>query len=258
MNVSALILTLMLAVTLAFSAAPAVSVAQLDSLTPEETVVEIVETLEGTLAEITEEGLLLETDFMGPVLVKLGEETVLDSFASLEELLPGCVIAVDYNGMMTRSIPAQITAARVSKAEVLETLQGTLVEITEEGLLMETGFMGPVLVKLGEETVLDGFASLEELLPGRVIAVDYNGMMTRSIPAQITADRVTSYQLTGTVTEVLENAFMLETQTHGPVQVNIDVEAGMTLPEVNAQVTVTFNGAMTMSLPAQVGAWIVE
>ena len=181
MNVSALILTLMLAVTLSFSAAPAVSVAQLDSLTPEETVVEIVETLEGTLAEITEEGLLLETDFMGPVLVKLGEETVLDGFAALEELLPGCMITVDYNGMMTRSIPAQITA-----------------------------------------------------------------------------DRVTSYQLTGTVTEVLESAFMLETQTHGPVQVNIDVEAGMTLPEVNDQVTVTFNGAMTMSLPAQVGAWIVE
>ena len=142
--------------------------------------------------------------------------------------------------------------------EYVEVLMGTLMEITEEGLLMDTGFMGPVLVKLTEETMLDGFETWEELLPGRLIAVDYNGMMSRSSPAQITASRVCSYLLTGVVTELVDNAFVMETEIHGPVQVNIDPEAGLTLPEVNAQVTVTFGGMMTMSIPAQVSAWLVQ
>ena len=138
--------------------------------------------------------------------------------------------------------------------EPIVTLMGTVNEFTQEGLLLDTE-MGPVLVLTNEETLLEGFDALEKLEAGRQVEVMYNGMMTRSIPAQITGQKITSVQIVGTVTELMEGAFLMETQTHGPVVVNLP--EGAQLPDKDQQVIVTFNGVMTLSLPAQIGAWTV-
>ena len=139
--------------------------------------------------------------------------------------------------------------------EPVVSLKGTVNQSNEEGLLLDTE-NGPVLVLTQEDTILEGFEAVADLAPGRVVEVLYNGMMTRSLPAQITAQKITSLVLTGEVTELMENAFLMETETHGPVQVNLP--EGAQLPEAGQQVRVTFNGVMTMSLPAQIGAWTVE
>ena len=139
--------------------------------------------------------------------------------------------------------------------EPVVSIMGTVNEMTQEGLLLDTE-MGPVLVLIPEDVLLEGFESPESLEKGRAVEVMYNGMMTRSIPAQITAQKITSVQMTGAVTELMEGAFLMETQTHGPVVVH--VAEGAQLPETGKDVTVTFNGVMTMSLPAQIGAWTVQ
>jgi len=67
-------------------------------------------------------------------------------------------------------------------------LQGTITELTEEGFLMETADLGPVMVLMTEETILEG---LDELFMNEYVQVYYNGMMSRSLPAQISALDVT-------------------------------------------------------------------
>ena len=81
---------------------------------------------------------------------------------------------------------------------------------------------------------------------------DVNRPTDGSLPAQVYAQKIGCYKTTGTVSELTESGFLLTTETD-VVQVNADaalldgLENGMT-------VTVYSNGAMTMSLPGQIGA----
>jgi len=106
-----------------------------------------------------------------------------------------------------------------------------------------------VLVNVDEGTV---YETDGELAVGDYIHVLYDGIMTRSLPAQVYAQKIGCYKTTGTVSELTESGFLLTTETD-VVQVNADaalldgMENGMT-------VTVYSNGAMTMSLPGQISA----
>ena len=106
-----------------------------------------------------------------------------------------------------------------------------------------------VLVNVDEGTV---YETDGELAVGDYIHVFYDGIMTRSLPAQVYAQKIGCYKTTGTVSELTESGFLLTTETD-VVQVNADaalldgMENGMT-------VTVYSNGAMTMSLPGQISA----
>ncbi len=164
----------------------------------------------------------------------------------------------------TPAAPADPTAAPVEAtetpaetglpAEETVVIGGTVLEITEEGYLIYNETNGEVLVLVGEATVIEK-AEDSEIAVNDYIYVDHNGAMTMSIPAQVNAQVVRMHKLEGDVTEVYaeENAVLLNTLTHGEVRV--------TLPEVwkdtafdAAYLTVYFNGAMTMSIPAQVNA----
>ena len=106
-----------------------------------------------------------------------------------------------------------------------------------------------------EETVLEGVEALEI---GNYVYVQYNGVMTRSIPPQITAEKVSVWKLEGTVTAIEADGFMLDTAEQGEVWCNATDEQLSTLA-VGASLTVYTNGIMTLSLPAQVTAvWVTE
>ena len=88
--------------------------------------------------------------------------------------------------------------------------------------------------------------------------VQYNGVMTRAIPPQITAEQISVWKLEGTVTAIEADGFMLDTAEQGEVWCNATVEQLSTLA-VGASLTVYTNGIMTLSLPAQVTAvWVTE
>ena len=70
-------------------------------------------------------------------------------------------------------------------AEIAE-IAGTVLEIGEESILLETPEGQLIEAILTADTIREG----KEIAEGDFIHVRYNGQMTRSIPAQVTADTV--------------------------------------------------------------------
>ena len=124
-------------------------------------------------------------------------------------------------------------------------LTGTVLEVAEDHVLLDVAELGEVQAWVNEETVIEG---VEALVPGQVAVVLYNGMMTRSLPPQITAQRVSVYAVEGTVTAVEEGRVtILRADGAGDVIVTLPEDA----PELTegSRVTAYTTGIMTMSLP---------
>ena len=99
-------------------------------------------------------------------------------------------------------------------------LQGTILEVQEDGLLIMDEAQGEVLVLISDETVQEtGY----ELGVGDYVYVDYNGQMTRSLPPQVTAGRIVSHKLEGDVVEVYaeENALLLYGSDGNEYRINL-------------------------------------
>ena len=79
-------------------------------------------------------------------------------------------------------------------AEIAE-IAGTVLEIGEESILLETPEGQLIEAILTADTIREG----KEIAVGDFIHVMYNGQMTRSYPAQVTAQHIGCYVLTGTV-----------------------------------------------------------
>ena len=77
-------------------------------------------------------------------------------------------------------------------AEIAE-IAGTVLEIGEESILLETPEGQLIEAILTADTIREG----KEIAVGDFIHVMYNGQMTRSYPAQVTAQHIGCYVLTG-------------------------------------------------------------
>ena len=141
--------------------------------------------------------------------------------------------------------------AETAEAEIVE-LGGRITEIADGYIVMETLMHGMVQVNLGDDTLYDG-ADPDELAVGQYIQVMYDGKMTRSLPAQITALKVGLYPVSGVVKEVAENSVTLSREEIGD-EVIVFLPEGAEALSVGDSVTAYTNGAMTMSLPAQTNA----
>ena len=87
------------------------------------------------------------------------------------------------------------------------------------------------------------------------VTVWFDGMMSRSLPAQITAEHIRTQVLTGTITELTEEGFMMVDDNGILTFVHVSEATRLfTEPAVAAAVRVTTDGTATMSLPAQVTA----
>ena len=129
-------------------------------------------------------------------------------------------------------------------------LPGVVLEMNDAFILIEDSDGQQVQVNLFEDTVTEGDA----IVPGALIHVMYNGMMTRSLPPQVAAMRVSCFAFTGEIAEMNQHGFLLhpdegidEVQVNAPDELMEGLEPG-------SRVTVYFSGAMTMSLPGQISA----
>lgn len=202
--------------------------------------------MQGLITEISEGGVLVETSEMGSVLVKLSADTQLEGVE--EELAVGQYVIVAYDGMMTRSLPPQITAQKIS----VFVIHGVVVEVTEDGVLMERyEDKGQVLVRLPE--------GADPLYKGCVISVYSNGVMTASLPPQVNALYVHAESLQGVVGEVTQESFLLTTEEDTEYQVNFDGNTVLDRQPVTGEaVRVYYDGTATFSIPAQVFAIAVH
>ena len=135
--------------------------------------------------------------------------------------------------------------------EEIHEMTGTVVEVTDTGILITNTDGQQVQVNTYEETIWEGSAPAA----GDLIHVLYNGMMTRSLPPQINALRIGCYVFTGHIVELTETGFTLDT---GDDIIDVHAAAELLSGLENGQrISVYFNGAMTMSLPAQIVAELI-
>ncbi|MGN0779219.1 MAG: hypothetical protein ACI4MJ_08745 [Aristaeellaceae bacterium] len=212
----------------------------------------------GVVTEITEEYVMVEDTDGQQLQINLFEDTQMD-FDAEHVLTVGESITVTYNGMMTRSLPAQIAALSIRPAALPEIydVSGMVTEITEEYVMIEDADGQQLQVNLSEDTLVEySVSGSEELSVGDYITVLYNGMMTRSLPAQMTALTIRATALTGTVTAVEESRFTMLTDEGMEVIVN-GTTADWPVVAEDARIRVYFNGVMTLSLPGQIGAQLI-
>lgn len=149
-------------------------------------------------------------------------------------------------------IPEEAEAEALSDGEEIElvTLTGTIVEVTDEYVLLDVGDMGQVQANLSEDTLIEG---VEELAVGQTAIVTYDGKMTRSLPAQITALRVGVYEVRGTV-KTMEDGRIIVEKTEGGDEVVLTLPENAPALAVGDVITAYTTGISTMSLPPQMNA----
>ncbi len=205
----------------------------------------------GVVTEMTENGFLMTVE---------GEEIPYAVFPKADALVyvqaePGMELIVAIDGLMTSGLDQiSVNATEIIPLPVVQQvfdMAGVIVEITEEYVLIQTADGQQVQVNLFAETLMEG----KEIATGDYIHVTYNGMMTFSIPAQIAAMKIGCYTHTGEISDLSETGFVLNTELE-PIIVNAPAELLANLAD-GMTVTVYSNGAMTMSLPAQIGAEMI-
>ena len=131
-------------------------------------------------------------------------------------------------------------------------LGGEITEVGEGYFVMTDAELGEVQVNLGDDSAFDGVEQ-GELAVGQYVYVIYDGKMTRSLPPQVFALRVSMYATTGEITELSEGKMTL-------VRDEIGDEVIISLPQdapelaVGDHVTAYTTGIMTLSIPAQMNA----
>lgn len=174
--------------------------------------------------------------------------------------------ATDLTTTTDLSTSTNLSGSGKNEENLIPPVEGVITEIlapeydeeTEKllsaSLMLETEEYGLVEAHFHPETLLEG---AEDLAVGDYVFITYNGIMSRSIPAQITAEKVTAYRFTGIVSQLQEDGFLLTTEDAGDVWVNAEAEL-LEGVAAEAEITVYFDGVMTMSLPGQIcAAWIV-
>lgn len=157
---------------------------------------------------IEEDGsLLVNDDFYGSVIVKIGENTEIvanGETVSADMIAAEQMLAVEYDSAFTRSIPPQTTAVKIEllnlaaegETEEEEVAEATAVDvkvldIEEDGaVLVEDPNLGEVIVRISDETVITRngeAAAAADIKEGGEISVVYADYMTMSIPAQTAA-----------------------------------------------------------------------
>jgi len=132
--------------------------------------------------------------------------------------------------------------------EIVE-ISGTITEITDEYVMIDAGEMGMIQANTSVDTLIEG---VEELAVGQTAVILYDGKMTRSLPAQITALKIGVYEVKGMVTAIEEGRATIDQGENG--------EVVLTLPEslpqiaVGDAITAYTTGVSTMSLPPQMNA----
>ena len=198
------------------------------------------------------------------------KKIVIAALAAL--LLVGALVALAENNAK-ESAPADGTQVESTSPDIADAQDGVLTEtdagatdmesevfmlggeVTEVGegyFVMNDAELGEVQVNLGDDSAFDGVEP-DELAVGQYVYVIYDGKMTRSLPPQVFALRVSMYATAGSITELTEGKMTL-------VRDEIGDEVIISLPQdapelsVGDHVTAYTTGIMTMSIPAQMNA----
>lgn len=152
----------------------------------------------------------------------------------------------------------EIDEAEFEEAAPVVDLSGMITEIADEYVMLLVPMLGEVQANLTEDTIIEG---VEELEIGQTAVVLYDGMMTRSLPPQITALQIGVYAVEGEIVEIVEG----DEETEGSITI-VRADTGeeviitltgdvQKLPLAVGDMVVAYTtGVSTMSLPPQMNA----
>ncbi|MDD3214281.1 MAG: hypothetical protein PHY64_11435 [Eubacteriales bacterium] len=147
-----------------------------------------------------------------------------------------------------------LVSAGAAFAEESAPLEGLITKTGDGYFIMNDVTQGEMQVNLDASiTMYEGSAAKDSLAVGQYVYVQYNGVITRTSPPQVTADKVSCFQVTGTVTAILDTGFTVE---NDPILGTVIVHMGEGLPPVYKGVPITlyYNGVMALSYPPQLTA----
>ena len=190
--------------------------------------------LDGFITDVLDDSLLLLTKDGLAVEALLNEDTIFEG----KNVAIGDYVQIVYNGIMTRSLPAKITAMAVRN----HMLMGVVSDLAETGFTLT---FGEEIYQVSADAAL-----LEGIQDGMCITLYYNGMMTRMIPAGVTAMHIRGQEIVGTITEMVEGGFTLTVEGEEiPYHVGIkDGAFQFVQPEPGVEVIVITDGLETASL----------
>ena len=187
--------------------------------------------------------------FVAVFAINLMDESTLTEVEIIET--PAATVEAETTEAAEAADAAEVEAEVEAVAEV-EELYGQITEITEEHVMIKTAELGDVQVLLGEDTIIEGVETLEL---GQTAKVLYTGMMTRSLPPQITALLIGVYAVSGEVIAADEGSV---TVTGENGEVILILPEGAEVPAVGDVITAYTTGVSTMSIPPQMNAVAIE
>lgn len=187
--------------------------------------------------------------FVAVFAINLMDESTLTEVEIIET--PAATVEAETTEAAEAADAAEVEAEVEAVAEV-EELYGQITEITEEYVMIKTAELGDVQVLLGEDTIIEGVETLEL---GQTAKVLYTGMMTRSLPPQITALLIGVYAVSGEVIAADEGSVTV-TGENGEVILILPESAEV--PAVGDVITAYTTGVSTMSIPPQMNAVAIE
>ena len=113
------------------------------------------------------------------------------NMAQVSEVKTTEVITVTDEG-----VPAEQEAISEEEAIEIVEISGVITEITDEYVMIDAGEMGMIQANTSMDTLIEG---VEELAVGQTAVILYDGKMTRSLPAQITALKIGVYDASSEV-----------------------------------------------------------
>lgn len=243
-KLTALLLALLIAAAALLACAELTTPADIaDTTGPEEEVTEYV-TLTGFVTEVTDASIAFTAADGSTYIALLTEETGMNLGAALQK---GDWVQVLYNGMLTRSIPAQLTALHVNSFR----LDGVISDVAFD----ENGENGSFLLTQedGTQVQVNAAAGMLTLLAdGERVTVYYDGRMTFSLPGQVWAEYIRGEMLAGCVTELSEDGFVMDLENGEAAIVHVSESTlCYTAIEPGMNVLVATDGTMALSLPAQ-------
>lgn len=150
---------------------------------------------------------------------------------------------------------SKVPAAQAEKTS-FSRVEGLITQIQEDGsFLLDSITQGIILVHVNIETVFDGQKALDV---GQYVIVEFSGAITRSLPPQLTAQRIGCYVINGTVQSLDETAgtALIDSKNFGLVLVHLP--AMETVLKSGDFVAVYFSGVMALSYPGQAGGLKVD
>lgn len=133
----------------------------------------------GAIIDITDEYIAIENAELGEVHVLTTEDTIIEG-AQAPQI--GQTVVIMYNGMMTRSLPPQITALHIG----VYGMAGVITEIGEESITIVRGDTGEETILTLDEALMESFLAME-LEEGDEIVAYTTGLMTMSLPPMMNA-----------------------------------------------------------------------